>query len=60
MLLLAEEGLARVLRGMSILNWWAGFSAGALIINLIGLVAMLVMPLIVGAERQIADAAHKL
>lgn len=51
LLLIAEEAMARILRGISVFTLWADFELLAAIANIAGLGLFMVMPLIVGRKQ---------
>lgn len=51
MLLIAEETMTRILRGISIFTLWADFELLAAIANIIGLGLFMLMPLFVGRKQ---------
>lgn len=51
MLLIAEEAMTQILRGMSIFTLWADFEPMAAIANILGLVLFMLMPLFVARKR---------
>ncbi len=51
MLLIAEEAMTRILRGISIFTLWADFEPLAAIANILGLVLFMLMPLFVARKR---------
>jgi hypothetical protein len=53
LLLIAEEAMTRILRGMSIFTLWADFELIAAIANIVGLGLFMVMPSLVGRNRPV-------
>jgi hypothetical protein len=51
LLLIAEEAMTRILRGISIFTLWADFELLAAIANIIGLGLFMLMPLFVGRNQ---------
>ena len=51
LLLIAEEAMSRILRGISIFTLWADFELLAAIANIVGLVLFMLMPLFVARKR---------
>jgi hypothetical protein len=51
LLLIAEEAMAHILRGISIFTLWADFELLAAIANIIGLGLFMLMPLFVGRNQ---------
>lgn len=51
MLLIAEEAMTRILRGISIFTLWADFEPLAAIANILGLALFMLMPLLVARKR---------
>lgn len=51
LLLIAEEAMARILRGISVFTLWADFEPLAAIANILGLTLFLLMPLFVLRKR---------
>lgn len=51
LLLLAEEAMSQILRGISIFTLWADFELLAAIANIVGLSLFMLMPLLVGRKQ---------
>lgn len=51
LLLIAEDAMSRILRGISIFTLWADFEPLAAIANILGLVLFMLMPLFVACKR---------
>jgi hypothetical protein len=51
LLLIAEEAMTRILRGISIFTLWADFELLAAIANILGLGLFMLMPLFVGRKQ---------
>jgi hypothetical protein len=51
LLLIAEEAMTRILRGISIFTLWADFETPAAIANIVGLGLFMLMPLFVGRKK---------
>jgi hypothetical protein len=51
LLLMAEEAMTRILRGISIFTLWADFELLAAFANILGLGLFMLMPLFVGRQR---------
>ncbi|MEP7350406.1 MAG: hypothetical protein ABI668_10720 [Sphingorhabdus sp.] len=51
LLLIAEEAMAHILRGISIFTLWADFELLAAIANIVGLTLFMLMPLFVGRKQ---------
>jgi hypothetical protein len=51
LLIIAEEAMTRILRGISIFTLWADFEPLAAIANIVGLGLFMVMPLLVGRRQ---------
>lgn len=51
LLMIAEETMSRILRGISVFTFWADFGPLAALANIAGLGLFMLMPLIVGLNR---------
>ena len=51
LLLLAEEAMAQILRGISVFTLWADFDLLATIANIVGLALFMLMPLLIGSKQ---------
>jgi hypothetical protein len=51
LLLIAEEAMARILRGISIFTLWADYELFAAIANIVGLGLFMLMPLFAGRKK---------